>query len=171
MLPDRDALPPAPVRSQLLLLGTGMTLGSYGASLGASFAWSEDPGASDLRIPFAGPWLKLSQTRLCNDLPDSSGCSNPLQIIGAVASVLGGLGQIGGTIFFLEGAFMRVDPERGANRVGLAGRTFSAPGFTSKSHRADTRGSRGGLRAGPVRFWPTPYATGSGAGLGLIGNF
>ncbi len=172
-LPDSDALPPPTVRTRLVLLGTGMTLGFYGAAVGASLAWPDDPGAADLRIPFAGPWLKLSQTRLCEDLPEaSSRCNNPLQIVGAVASVLGGVGQIGGTIFFLEGAFMKVRArQRGARRTGL---TSSAPYHASSAPHADILGSgqpRGGWQVGTVHLWPTPYATGSGAGFGLIGTF
>jgi len=96
---------------QTLLLGTAVFGGFYGGAVAASYGWSQDPGAADLRIPLVGPWLKLGQTELCSGLPepgeDERPCSDPLQVAGGVLAVISGIGQIGGLALLLEGTFMR----------------------------------------------------------------
>jgi len=130
-----DDLPPPSARVNTLLLGTLVFGGFYGGAVAASYGWSQDPGAEDLRIPFVGPWLKVGQTTLCADLPESDiPCSDPLQVVGAVLSVVSGIGQVGGLALLLEGTFMRTrapgstanaswDPNAGRHlRFGGAGR-------------------------------------------------
>src|SRR5690606_6908728 len=159
-------LPPARARNQLLLVGGGLSLAFYGVALGASYAWQDDPGSGDLRIPFVGPWLKVGQTSLCAELPAAPGrtCNDPLQVIGGVLSVFVGLGQLGSAVLLLEGALMKVDsgrPATGRPRLQLRASAPAGP-FADGA---------GGFVLGKVRFWPTPYAAPTAAGLGLIGQF
>lgn len=111
MLHLSDDLPPPAARTRTLLIGGAVLGGFYGAALAASYGWEEDPGAADLRIPLVGPWLKLGQTELCSGLPEPAEgerpCSDPLQVVGGVLSVISGIGQIGGLALLLEGTFMR----------------------------------------------------------------
>jgi hypothetical protein len=108
MLELSDGLPPPSARWNTLLIGTAVLGGFYGGAVAASYGWSEDPGAEDLRIPLVGPWLKLGQTTLCANLPESeTPCSDPLQVVGGVLAVVSGIGQLGGVALLLEGTFMR----------------------------------------------------------------
>jgi len=108
MLELSDGVPPPAVRWKTLFIGTAVFGGFYGGALAASYGWSQDPGAEDLRIPLVGPWLKLGHTTLCANLPESSTpCSDPLQVVGGILSVVSGIGQLGGVALMLEGAFMR----------------------------------------------------------------
>jgi|GEM_PF-4185529 len=108
MLHLSDDLPPPAVRTRTLLLGAAVFGGFYGGAVAASYGWSDDPGAADLRIPFVGPWLKVGHTTLCANLPESqTPCSDPAQVAGGVLAVISGIGQIGGLALLLEGTFMR----------------------------------------------------------------
>jgi len=103
-----DRLPPPSVRARTLAIGGAVFGVFYGGAVAASYGWSEDPGAQDLLIPLVGPWLKVGQTKLCADLPESdTPCSDPAQVVGGVLSVISGIGQLGGLALLLEGTFMR----------------------------------------------------------------
>jgi len=105
-----DDLPPPSARTNTLLLGTAFFGGAYGLTVAASYGWADDPGAADLRIPLVGPWIKLGQTTLCNDLPDpvpGKTCSDPVQVVGGVLAVVSGLAQFAGLVLIGEGVFMR----------------------------------------------------------------
>src|SRR5262245_35351740 len=94
-----DDLPPPSARTNTLLLGAAFFGGAYGLTVAASYGWPDDPGAADLRIPLVGPWLKLGQTTLCKDLPtpmDGKTCSDPVQVIGGVLTIVSGIGQLAG---------------------------------------------------------------------------
>lgn len=137
MLEITDDLPPPSARWNTLLIGTAVFGGFYGGAIAASYGWSRDPGADDLRIPLVGPWLKLGQTTLCANLPEpepnARPCSDPLQVVGGVLSVISGIGQLGGLALVLEGTFMRTrSPGTAASAVWQPRRTdrlrLGAPG-------------------------------------------
>ncbi len=86
-----DRVPPSSAKLTLGLIGGGLFGLAYGATLASSFAWETDPGASDLRIPLVGPWMKVGRTELCEEEVD--GCSNALQVVGAVGAGFGGVFQ------------------------------------------------------------------------------
>lgn len=99
---DPSKAPPASARWKLALLGSASMAAFYGGAAAASAMFPQDPGASDLLIPIAGPWLKLGQTKLCSDADKEAGCSDFLQVFGGVLLVLDGLGQAGSTGLIIE---------------------------------------------------------------------
>ena len=101
-----DRLPPPGARVNLLLTGAAMFALSYGPAVGASYLWPETPGASDLRIPIAGPWIKLGKTKLCNADPEVENCQDAVRVIGAVFAAIDGLAQAGSLFFLAEGIAM-----------------------------------------------------------------
>jgi len=154
---DPDAVPPESTRTKVLLLGSAMTALSYGGALGASYLWSEDAGAADLRIPVIGPWIKLGHTTLCAS--EEFGCNNVMQVLGAVLVGFDGLGQIGGLALLSEGIFGPAGKKQAAFRgaSASAGGTFSSY-FTGQ--------------LGDVSFVPLPFVqAGSDVGLGVVGTF
>lgn len=171
-LPDPDALPPPAARTKLLAYGSGFLLGFYGVTLASSYLWQDDPGASDLRIPFLGPWLKLGQTRLCSDLPDTGRpCNDATQIIGAVGVTFLGLGQFASAFFLVEGALMKVD--RGAGQSANLSNRYRARRLqpAPQASVAADRGLSRGFQAGQIRVWPVPVASLHMTGIGLVGQF
>jgi hypothetical protein len=91
----------------------------YGGAVGASYIWPDEPGAKDLRIPFAGPWMSLSHAG-CHG---RSGCSTVLVVFGAVLTALDGVGQAAGLGLTAEGLFMPTQEPRRA-RATLRHRDF-----------------------------------------------
>lgn len=137
MLELSDGLPPPSARWNTLLIGTAVLGGFYGGAVAASYGWSEDPGAEDLRIPLVGPWLKLGQTTLCANLPESeTPCSDPLQVVGGVLSVVSGIGQLGGVALLLEGTFMRTRAPGAKSTTAWSGERLrlTQPGGWRRSH-------------------------------------
>jgi hypothetical protein len=160
---DAAALPPRGTRVKVLAAGAGMTLGFYGTALGASYLWDGDPGAADLRIPVAGPWMKLGQTRLCDDLEDDGNCSDVLQVFGAVLAGFDGLGQLAGLALLTEGVFLRESRGRAA-RAGLGG-------WRAETHTPNYDPLLSFRLAG-TRMRPVPLAGARGlVGLGVVGVF
>ncbi len=60
-----DQYPPSGARGATLLTGGLITAGFYGVGLGYSFLDDGNQGASDLRIPVAGPWMAIDGLGRC----------------------------------------------------------------------------------------------------------
>lgn len=157
---DPTAFPSREAQMRTITYGAVMTLGSYGAAVGASYLWSNDFGANDLRIPVVGPWMKLGQTRLCPPPNENeiSTCSDVTQVAGAVLVAVDGLLQAGGLFLLLEGLLMKTS---GAQPSALR----STPTTMKLSHPLT-------LELGDVKMRPTTLAVPSAtASLGLSGTF
>ncbi len=158
-----DDRAPAPItKPKVMLLGLGVTAAFYAPVLGASYLWPERRGASDMRIPIAGPWMGMAQTRLCNKDPEQDPCSNFLRVTSAVLLVLDGIGQAGGVGLMLEGLFLRTMRE---------GRTasFLSPTGPQVSDRAPSFLS---VRAGDFTLTPAPFVgSRDELGIGFLGQF
>lgn len=158
---DPEARPPASVQTSLLVAGTAVTAIFYGGAVGASYAWQDDPGSQDLRLPIVGPWLKVSQTKWCQQGEEN--CNNPLQVAGAVLAVLSGLGQAGGIGLLLEGIFFSGSPAGAAHAT--------PPGSSSFSLQTQKSRAPWMVETGGVTWTPVPYQAGSDLGFGFIGTF
>ncbi len=165
-----DRLPPPSARVNLFLTSATIFGLSYGSAVGASYLWKDSPGASSLRVPFAGPWMKVGRTRLCNADPDAQNCQDALRVIGAVFSVIDGLAQTGSLFFLMEGLWMSTAP-----LDQPASAAFSAPvGFRSGAHRNHHAHPRRGtlLSDGDFELRALPYSNESvDLGLGFVGTF
>jgi hypothetical protein len=160
-----DDLPPPSARTKTLLLGTAFFAGSYGLTLAASYGWPNDPGAADLRIPLVGPWIKLGQTTLCNDLPDpvpGKTCSDPVQVVGGVLAVISGLAQFAGVVLLTEGVVMRT-------RRPAATTALWQPKYGYRLPSADARSDW--RRSPAVDFSVAPVLTPSSLGAVVSGTF
>lgn len=115
-----DQAPPPRARLQLIGIGALTAAVSYGAALGASYAYDSDPYASDLRIPVIGPWMKLGHTQLCPSTTEAGAppCNNVSQVMGAVLVGIDGLLQAGSIALLIEGIFLstREGPDERAAR-------------------------------------------------------
>ena len=87
---DPEAYPTPATRGSVALTGAAVTAAFYAPAFGASYLWPDSPGAEDLRIPVAGPWMKLFQTG-CAD--NDSDCSTFWVVTGAIFLGLDGLGH------------------------------------------------------------------------------
>lgn len=167
---EDDSRPPGAVRTKLFLTGAAVTGGFYAPVLGASYLWDQHPGAEQMRIPVAGPWLAFSKTKLCNARPDLDNCSNFLVVTGAVLLVLDGIGQAGGAGLMLESIFLPTGPKRavrGASEGALLTRSGGAAGYSSTSSRRPFT-----WRAHSLEVTPVPTVGGaSDFGLSLVGSF
>ncbi len=119
-----DRHPPMGTRLNLALAGTAVTGLFYAPVLASSFIWSESPGASDMRIPLVGPWMKIGQTKLCSARPETDNCNNFTVVLGAVLLALDGLGQAGGVGLILESLFLRSEPESNLSTGSPQGSPF-----------------------------------------------
>lgn len=122
--PARDLLPleyPSPsARASLAVTGTVVFAAWYGAGVGASLLWDDAPGAKELRIPVVGPWLSLRHTGCAKDQPN---CSTANVVVRAIATIMGGVGQLGGlaaigeAIFLPTAAPRPIPPPRGVRAM------------------------------------------------------
>jgi hypothetical protein len=92
-----------------LVAGVATTAVSYGLAVGASYLYPDHRGASDLRIPVAGPWMALGRTACAKNEPD---CSPVLLVIGAILTVFDGVTQVGGLAVVGEGLFLKTSSGR-----------------------------------------------------------
>jgi hypothetical protein len=134
-------LPDSSARANHIVAGAVTTAVWYGVAVGHSFLWSDNPGATELRLPIVGPWLSLGKTGCPDDEPD---CSTVLVVVQAVLTTLSGVGQVGGLAVIGEGLFV---PTRSDSRS-----------------RSSTPTE---LRASVQPFTPGH----DGIGLGLVGSF
>lgn len=137
--------PPSGARSLTLVAGGATTLGWYGAAVGMSYLWDQSPGASELRIPVAGPWMSLARTGCPKSNPN---CETYELVIQAAFTAISGVGQAGGLAVLVEGLFL---PTRSAQQP-------VAPRSAARPARAP-------------RLMAAPLATPHGVGLGMWGEF
>ena len=132
--------PPPSARLSLALTGSAVFAAWYGVGVGASLLWPDAPGSKDLRIPVAGPWLALEHT----GCPSRGDCNEFTMVLRAIATVVDGVGQLGGLLVIGEAAFLPTRSTTGERRA-------SAP---------------------KVALRPAPFVAGrDGVGLGLTGAF
>ncbi len=115
-------LPPSGARSTHIVAGVATTGVSYGLAVGASYLFPDFRGASDLRIPVAGPWLALGRTGCPATDPD---CSPVLLVFGALLTIIDGVSQAGGLAIVGEGLFLNTSSGRALPRKA-AGPTWRA---------------------------------------------
>jgi hypothetical protein len=151
LAPEIDAnpsnLPQPAARTNLVLVGAAVTVGWYGAAFGMSYLWPDSNGATSLRIPVAGPYLALGKSG-CGD--HESGCTTFTLVARAVLTTLSAVGQTGGVLVLLEGAFLP---------TGVA----AAPPLTRNRNVGERPFSR-------VAIVPAPVGP-SGLGIGVLGEF
>jgi hypothetical protein len=142
---DPGEYPPPSARWGLLAVGAGTSVAWYGGGLACSYLWPDAPGASDLRIPVAGPWMALADSGCADDDPD---CSTLWVVTRAVLTALNGVGQIGGLAVVGEALFLPTASPRAALRR------------PSSEH------------ASALRLRPLPMLTPrGGVGFGVLGQF
>lgn len=135
-------LPSPATRWNLALTGVGVTAGFYGAALGASLIWQNGPWAPEMRIPFAGPWMAMSDFKCGSVEPN---CGTALVVVRYVLASIDGIGQAGGVLIALESLFL---PVQSAARA-------KAPALPKHA-----------------RVRPVPFVAGRDAiGLGVVGAF
>lgn len=114
---DPGEYPPPSARWGLLAVGAGTSLAWYGGGLACSYIWPDAPGARDLRIPVAGPWMALADTGCADGDPD---CSTFMVVTRAILTTLNGIGQAGGLAVVGEALFLpTATPEPAARRTAL----------------------------------------------------
>ena len=100
---DTGGAPPASARTTHLLAGAATTAVWYGGAVGFSYLWPDAPGARDLRIPVAGPWMALADTGCPDDDPN---CSTFSVVLRAILTAIDGVGQAGGLAIMAEALFL-----------------------------------------------------------------
>lgn len=100
--------PRGATQPKLILAGAATTAAWYGAAVGFSYLWPDAPGAEDLRIPVAGPWMALGDTGCADDNPN---CSTFTVVLRAVLTAIDGVGQAGGLAVVIEGLFLPTAPD------------------------------------------------------------
>jgi hypothetical protein len=143
--------PPEGTGTTTFLVGAALTVGWYGEAVGVSYAWKKAPNARDLRLPLIGPWLSLRNVR-CG--ADEHPCNTGTLILRTALGVIGGVGQLGGVIGMLEGAFA----DTGA----------STP---SGSGPAEPEPKRSPAGRSVALSLPAPVMLPGGAGVELWGRF
>lgn len=133
-----DRVPPSSAKLTLGLVGGGLFALSYGAALGSSFVWEGDPGSADLRIPIVGPWMKIGRTELCEQEID--GCSNALQVAGAVASGFGGVLQVAALALLVDAILLPSSPTEAPSEGSGFVRVVPILGTSGTSSGASTYG-------------------------------
>jgi hypothetical protein len=138
-----SSYPPPAARPNLMLVGAGVTVAWYGIALGTSYGWKNADSSSSLRIPVAGPYMALAKPAHCADT--ETNCSTFSVIIRTVITSLSLVGQTGGVLAMLEGAFVP---------------TSAVPADASRASR-------------PVKHYvavvPTPMS--DGGGVAVFGEF
>lgn len=155
--PER-AYPPPVARYNLVGAGLLTTGFWYGSAAGLSYAFPDAPGAKDLRIPVAGPWLAIAHNGCAPGEPD---CSKVWVAIRTILTAIDGLGQAAGIAIALEGIFL---PTQEVTASGAPARPRPGP---SPAPATPTEPE------GPGLFYvPKPTVVGeSGVGVGWGGVF
>lgn len=149
-----EQTPPPSTRYAILGIGILASAATYGAAVGASYAFDQDPYASDLRIPLVGPWIKLGHTRLCSQEDKTAlRCTDANQVMGAVLVTLDAFLQAGSVAILIEGIFL------------------STKG-TSVSQSARGKALIPQLRLGELAFAPSFSAVpNADSSFGFVGSF
>jgi hypothetical protein len=137
--------PPPLVRLKLIALGVLVSGGAWGASFGSAQYWNTVPGAAQLKIPVAGPWLALGQSGCATD---DVGCSGAKIGVRGALYVLDGITQLAGLGLIVQAIVMKTEstaPEKKAAFLGL--------------------------RYRGVEVTPVPVTSPTLTGLGLVGTF
>jgi hypothetical protein len=162
-----DRLPPPSARTNLILLGAGITAGFYLPVLGASYLWPDSRGAADSRIPLAGPWMQVAQTKTCARDPNAPrDCNDFARIFGAILLALDGVGQAGGVGLMVQGLFLHTAPLTPRTTSGLAAGDWNH--FSQVSHRRRLLTYSSGDFEVSARPTSIP---GADFGMGLVGRF
>ena len=131
-----------------MLAGAASTAAWYSLALGPALLWPDAPGADDLLIPVAGPWMALADTGCADDEPD---CSTVWVVVRAILITIDGLAQTGSVAVMLDAAFMPTAAE-------------PSPSASAALPLAD--------RTSGIELRPVPFVAGrDGVGLGLVGQF
>lgn len=96
---DERSYPPPGTEYKLAVAGLLTTGIFYGAAAGMSYAYPDTPGAKDLRIPVAGPWMAIANNGCRPDEPD---CSRVWVVVRGILMALDGLGQAAGIGMMIE---------------------------------------------------------------------
>lgn len=143
---DEGVYPAPSTRTSLVLVGVGATAVWYGAATGMSYLFPNAPGAPQLRIPVAGPWMALAHTGCAASDP---GCSTLIVVLRAILTSIDGVAQAGGLAVAGEGVFLP---------------TMEQPSKTGAWHQPK--------RERAFEIHPVPLMAGrDGIGLGVIGRF
>lgn len=95
---------PSPsAQTSLAITGAGLFAAWYGGAVGASLLFNDAPGARQLRIPIAGPWLALARAGCADDDLD---CTDSDVVFRVLLTVIDGVGQLGALAFLGEAAFL-----------------------------------------------------------------
>jgi hypothetical protein len=143
-----DEYPPTGTQLPLAAVALGATAGWYGAAVGFSYLFPDAPGATDLRVPVAGPWMALGKSGCADDDP---GCSKFVVVLRAILTTMDAVGQTGAVAVMGEALFMpTMEVAPGTERRPLP-RLRRTESFT---------------------VHPVPYVAGKdGVGLGVVGSF
>jgi hypothetical protein len=144
--PEADR--PSPSAPGRLALAGGIVTGVwYGAALGTSLLFPDAPGAEELRIPVAGPFMSLAETGCADSEPD---CDTVIVVVRAILTTIDAVGQVGGVAMMIESLFLPTAATSGAK--------LSMPRRESASNE--------------TQVVPVPIVTGKdGIGLGVAGRF
>lgn len=147
-VPAEDApvvhYPPPSTRWKLAGIGLLVTGAAWGASFASGQNWSTVPGASQLRIPVAGPWIALGKSGCATDEPD---CAAAKIGIRGVLYVLSGITQLAGLGLIAEAIVMKTEAPRERSTSFL------------------------GVRYRGVEIAPVPITSPTMNGIGLVGTF
>jgi hypothetical protein len=135
--------PPPSTRWKLMGIGLFITGAAWGASFASGQYWSTVPGAAQLKIPVAGPWIALGKSGCASD---DTNCSGAKIGVRAAIYVLDGIAQLAGLGLIAEGIVMKTEPRR-------------------------ERSSFLGVKVGGVEVTALPVASPSMTGVGLVGSF
>lgn len=123
-----------------------------------SFAFPDAPGAKDLRIPIAGPWMAIANNGCPPNEPD---CSKVWVVMRTILTAIDGIGQAAGIGFALEGIFLPTQeprPKSERPRPDLPG-----PNLDEEPEPPPS---------GPLFYIPTPTVVGErGVGVSFGGIF
>lgn len=151
---ERKAYPPPSTRYKIIGAGALTTGAFYGAAAGMSFAFPDAPGAKDLRIPIAGPWMAIANNGCPPNEPD---CSRVWVAIRTILTAIDGLGQAAGLGIILEGIFLP---------------TQEAIAESPPTTRPRVQPEAPESLPGPLFYLPTPTVMGQhGVGVSLGGIF
>lgn len=103
-VPEPPQYPPSTVRPKLVVGGLGLFAVMYGTGFLLSEVVPDQPGFARLQIPFAGPWIGLSENK-CVEYK-STDCTPELVGRGFLYGVLG-IGQIGSLALIGQALFMK----------------------------------------------------------------
>lgn len=156
-----EAVYPEP-STRYKLIGAGvLTTGAwYGAAAGMSYAFPDAPGAKDLRMPVAGPWLAIANNGCPPNEPD---CSRAWVVVRTILTAIDGIGQAAGLGLILEGIFL---PTQEAGPIAAPPEKRRLPPSQLDDDEPPPEPS------GPLFYLPAPTVVGSsGVGLTVGGIF